>query len=184
MLDPTKPPSEATVWYFPTPDRGIAEWKGGLIGSVAINDETNKDGSRPALAVFNSVDGNMYVVSQDAMSSKRVPLFDGKGSCATPVEVFRASVGASISTPVIVGDTIVTAGYSNRVTMFKIEYLDPSAPGSGVTLAAPDGSRWKVRIRKTATFKAGGAFEATPLVWKGRVYIGSRDGYLYCLGTR
>jgi len=184
MLDPSKPPAEATVWYFPTPDRGIAEWKGGLIGSVAINDETNADGSKPALAAFNSVDGNMYVVSQDTMSGKKVPLFDGKGSYPSPVEVFRASVGASISTPVIVGDTIVTAGYSNRVTMFRIEYLDPSAKGAGVVLNAPDGSRWKVRVTKTGSFKAGGAFEATPLIWKGRVYVGSRDGYLYCLGTR
>ena len=110
MLDPAKPPAEAKVWYFPTPDRGIAEWKGGLIGSVAINDETNESGSKPALAAFNSVDGNLYVVSQDTMSGKRVPLFDGKGSYPTPVEVFRAAVGASIATPVSGGDTIVTAG--------------------------------------------------------------------------
>lgn len=184
MLDPAKPPAQATMWYFPTPNRGIAEWKGGLIGSVSINDESNTDGSRPALAAFNSVDGNLYVVSQDQMASKRVTLFDGKGSYPTPVEVARLRIGASISTPVIVGDAIVSAGYDNHVHLFRIEYADPASSGTGVVLAAPDGSRWKVRIKPVATFKAKGAFEATPLVWKGRVYIGSRDGYLYCLGQR
>ncbi len=28
----------------------------------------------------------------------------------------------------------------------------------------------------------GGCIEATPAVWKGRIYIGSRAGYLYVLG--
>ncbi len=184
MLDPSKPPAEATVWYFPTPDRGIAEWLGGLIGSVAINDGTNRDGSKPALAVFNSVDGNLYVVSQDTMTGKRVPLFDGKGSVPTPVQVFKDGIGASISTPVIVGDTIVTAGYDNRVHLYKIDYLPPAATGAGTVLKARDGSTWKVRIHEVSTFKAGGAFEATPLVWGGRVYVGCRDGYLYCLGAK
>jgi outer membrane protein assembly factor BamB len=182
MLDPTKPQDQATVWFFPTLDRGIAEWKGGLIGSIAINDETNKDGARPALAAFTSVDGNVYVVSQDTMASKRVPLFDGKGSYATPVEVFRGNIGASIGTPAFVGDTIVAAGYGNTVYLYRVECTPAAQGGPGVELAARDGSRWKVNVRRTASFKAGGAFEATPLVWRGRVYIGCRDGYLYCLG--
>ncbi|MFU8890443.1 MAG: PQQ-binding-like beta-propeller repeat protein [Anaerosomatales bacterium] len=38
-------------------------------------------------------------------------------------------------------------------------------------------------VSETAVFSGGGSFESTPLVWEGRVYIGSRDGYLYCLGV-
>ena len=34
--------------------------------------------------------------------------------------------------------------------------------------------RWSVNL--------GGCIEATPAVWKGRIYIGSRNGYLYVLG--
>jgi outer membrane protein assembly factor BamB len=182
MLDPAKPPDQATVWYFPLRDKGISEWKGGIIGSAAVNDETNADGARPALAAFNSVDGNLYVVSQDTMSGTRVPLFDGTGSYPSPVEVFHDSIGASISTPVIVGDTIVTAGYGNRVHLYRIEYTPASSGGKGVVLPAADGTSWRVSIRRSATFKGGNAFEATPLVWKGRVIIGCRDGWLYCLG--
>lgn len=29
-----------------------------------------------------------------------------------------------------------------------------------------------------------GALESTPVVWKGRIYVGSRDGYFYCIGDR
>ena len=39
-------------------------------------------------------------------------------------------------------------------------------------------------MTETASFSAGGDFEATPVVWDGRVYVGSRDGNLYCLGDR
>ena len=184
MLDPSKPPEQATVWFFPTPDRGMGEWKGGSVGSAAINDETNKDGSRPALAAFTSVDGNVYVVSQDTMAGNKVPLFDGTGAYPTPVEVFKSNIGGSIGTPLLVGDTLIAAGYANKVYSYRIEFSPAAQGGAGVELPARDGSRWKVRVKQVATFKAGGAFEATPLVWNGRVYIGSRDGYLYCLGDR
>ena len=34
----------------------------------------------------------------------------------------------------------------------------------------------------TYKLKSGGAIESTPAVWKGRIYVGSRDGYFYCFG--
>jgi len=37
---------------------------------------------------------------------------------------------------------------------------------------------WAVRL------PSGGALESTPVVWKGRIYVGCRDGYFYCLGDR
>lgn len=184
MLDPSKAPEQALVWYFPTPDRGMGEWKGGSVGSAAINDETNRDGSRPALAAFTSVDGNLYVISQDTMTGATVPRFDATGAYPTPVQVFRGPIGGSISTPAFVGDTIVAAGYGNTVHLFRVTYTPAGQGGAGVELPARDGTRWNVSIKQVSTFKAGGAFEATPLVWNGRVYIGCRDGYLYCLGDR
>jgi hypothetical protein len=33
-----------------------------------------------------------------------------------------------------------------------------------------------------AASSCAGAFESTPVMWKGCVFIGSRDGSLYCLG--
>ncbi|MBE9042102.1 hypothetical protein IQ235_15075, partial [Oscillatoriales cyanobacterium LEGE 11467] len=37
-LDPNKPPEEAVEWFFPTANRGFSTWKGGIVGSVALND--------------------------------------------------------------------------------------------------------------------------------------------------
>ncbi len=35
-----------------------------------------------------------------------------------------------------------------------------------------------------ASYETDGPVEATPVVWKGRIYVASRDGYLYCLGDK
>ncbi len=32
--------------------------------------------------------------------------------------------------------------------------------------------------------KQEGSFESTPIVWNNKIYIASRDGYLYCFGLK
>ncbi len=179
MLDPSKPPAEAAVWFFPTGDRTFADWAGGIIGSVSINDEYDPDGSRPPLAAFSGIDGNMYLVSQDQLADGTVPGFDGKTRYPTPILVAKAYIGGAISTPIIVDDHVVACGYDAKVHVFKITYDAPD----GVRLKARDGHEVRVGLKEVATFKAG-AIESTPVVWRGRIYIGSRDGFLYCLGRK
>jgi outer membrane protein assembly factor BamB len=159
-LDPRKPPEEAVVWFFGTEDRGIAEWAGGVIGSVAISTEP----SATPLAAFCSVDGNVYAVNRDVTEGDG-PGPDGVTRYPRPKLLFRDSIGGSISTPVIVDDRMVVAGLDTTVRLYDIA---PAADG--------------VSIAERARFTAEGPFESTPLVWDGRVYIGCRDGYLYCLG--
>ncbi|MDF1542273.1 MAG: PQQ-binding-like beta-propeller repeat protein [Anaerosomatales bacterium] len=184
LLDPTKPPDDAVVWYFPTEDRSIGEWLGGVIGSVAIDDATDPDRIRPPLAAFNSVDGYLYVVSQDLVDGTTIGP-NRESDLPRPVLVHREYIGGAISTPVIVGDSIVTAGYDGRVRVLRVETepAEEDGDGDGVLLRARDGSWHRVSVSETAVFSGGGSFESTPLVWEGRVYIGSRDGYLYCLGA-
>lgn len=179
MLDPSKPPAESVVWYFPTGDRAFGDWAGGIIGSVSINDEYDPDGTRPALAAFSAIDGNLYLVSQDQMAPGTVKGFDGATDYPTPMLVAKQNIGGAISTPIIVDDHIISAGYGAKVQVFRIRYDDPN----GVELKARDGSTVRVGIAEVASFKAG-AFESTPVVWRGRIYIGCRDGYLYCLGEK
>lgn len=71
-LGPTKPPAEAVVWYFPTENKGIAEWLGGVVGSVALDDSTDPLRTRPPIAAFNSVDGYLYVVLQDRVDGTAI----------------------------------------------------------------------------------------------------------------
>jgi outer membrane protein assembly factor BamB len=179
MLDPSKPPAQAVDWYFPTGDRKFGDWLGGIIGSCSINDEYDPDGSRPALAAFSAIDGNMYVVSQDQLAAGRVKGFDGKTLYPTPVTVAKKYIGGAISTPIIVDDHIIACGYDAKVHVYRITY---DAPG-GVKLKARNGMEVSVAVDEVAAFEAG-TIESTPVVWRGRIYVGSRDGFLYCLGDK
>jgi len=182
-LDPTKPPASAALWYFPTLNRGFAEWVAGIVGSVAINDESNKDGRYPRLAAFMAVDGYVRVTARDTYTTKLVRGPGPAPAARVPVEVFRGPIGAGISTPIIVGDSMIAAGYDRTVHLYRITYA-PSSKGATGALVSPSGAYWRVSVRQVSSFKAKGAFESTPIVWGGRVYIGCRDGNLYCLGTR
>ena len=112
MLDPSKDPSSSVVWFFPTGDRNLGDWEGGVIGSVAVNDTYDPWGRRPRLAAFMAIDGNLYVVSQSKTSGS-APGPNGDGPYPTPQLIAEFPVGGSISTPIMVDDTIVAAGYDN-----------------------------------------------------------------------
>lgn len=182
-LDASKVPAKAPLWYFPTPDRGIGEWKGGVAGSVAINDESDPKGRHPRLAAFIGVDGSLRVIARDGFTSRTARGPGASTAARVPVEVFSDSVGGSISTPIIVGDSIVAAGYDRSVHLYRITYASVPAGATG-SLRSPDGGWWRVVIKETSSYEAGAGFESTPIVWNERVYIGCRDGYLYCLGAR
>lgn len=158
-LDPSKKPENAVVWYLPTKDTDYFGWKGGVIGSVGINDFYN-DGSMPYLAAFTSIDGQLYVVEHTTIdSTKRSYGPNKKHRYYQPKTIKKINTGPSISTPVIVDNTIIAAGY-NGIRIFNYS--------------------WSKGIVQTASHS--GEFEATPVVWDQKVYIASRDGYLYCFG--
>jgi len=175
-LDPSRPADEALVWFFPTENRGLADWQGGVIGSVAVNDSYGSDAQRPALACFTAIDGNLYVVSQDELDGTATGPH-GEQDVPTPKLVFKEYVGGGISTPIMVDDHIIQGGYGATMNVFRIEY-DAT---EGVDLTDAEGREWRVAVTKVASFPAG-SFESTPIVWQGRIYVGSRDGYFYCLG--
>lgn len=176
-LDPRKPPAEAVAWFFPTANRAFGDWQGGVIGSVSVNDEYGSALSRPALASFIGIDGNLYVVSQDETEGTTSDP-QGKPGIPVPKLVFKDNVGGAISTPIMVDNYVIAAGYDALVHVYRIDY---QAPG-GVPLKDRSGAEWTVGVTEVATFAGGGSYESTPIVWQGRIYIGSRSGFFYCLG--
>jgi outer membrane protein assembly factor BamB len=180
MLDPSRKPSDSVVWFFPTGDRDLGDWEGGVIGSVAVNDAYDPWGRRPRLAAFMAIDGNLYVVSQNKTSGS-APGPNGDGPYPTPRLIAKFPVGGSISTPIMVDDTIVAAGYDNAVHLYKIKYT-PAEKGDAGALKSPNGNWFTVSVKEKDRFSAAGAFESTPVMWKGRIFIGCRDGSLYCIG--
>ena len=171
MLDPKKEPKKAVLWYFPVRNRSFASWQGGVIGSVGVNDKYNPRGDKLALAAFSAIDGNLYIVFQNELSDQKTKGPNGEGPHLMPKEIFRFNIGGSISTPIFLGDEkndwLIAAGY-NGVYLFKLNY---EAGG-------------RIKVTLLDHFAPGVSFEATPVVWKGRIYIGGRNGWFYCLGEK
>jgi outer membrane protein assembly factor BamB len=68
----------------------------------------------------------------------------------------------SWSSPVIVDGTLVTATCLGDVRAYSLD--DPRSPAQ----------EWSLSL-------GGACLEATPVVWKGSIYLGSRDGYMRAL---
>ncbi len=158
-LNPRRADTSCVDWYFPTEDLHFSGWEGGVIGSVSVNDAYN-DGTYPHFAAFTGIDGNLNVVQYDKIKSDTMVFGpDGKTKYLTPVLEFRHHIGPSISTPVFVQNKLVAAGY-NGINLFSFDKFG------------------KFNLMETFVDD----FEASPVADNGRVYIASRDGYLYCLG--
>lgn len=67
--------------------------------------------------------------------------------------------------PVVVDDVLVVGDTEGWIHAYDV----------GDTAVDPP-ELWKVRT------PGGGAVESTPTVWRGHIYVGSRDGYFYCFG--
>ena len=161
-LDPSKPAdSSCVVWYYPTgdDDRENSTWDGGVIGTASVNDLC-KTPEMPYLAAVSGIDGFLHVLVHDELDTAMVWGPNLTYKYPKPKRKAKHWISQSISTPVFVDDKIIAASYSG-VSLFKVS-------NSG-------------RVNKI-TRKYIGGVESTPFVYNGRIYVGSRDGYLYCLG--
>lgn len=149
-------------WFHPLPDRKWYTWNGGLVGSPAVNHRYQSTVSKD-LACFVGIDGVLTLINH----KKTRPGVMNPGprkqkQYPAPLVLDRVKLPqGSISTPLFVGDKIVV-GYDNGMDLYQ------------VTLAGK-----LVRLDRLA----GPMFDATPVVWDGRVYAGSKNGFLYCLGN-
>jgi outer membrane protein assembly factor BamB len=160
-LDPSKPPSESVVWYFPTEDDSVESWQGGIIGSASINDLT-KGPTDPSLCAFIGIDGYLYVVNHKIIAEQagKVSGPNNIRQYATPKLVFKKQIGPSISTPIIVRNKIIATGYKG-IYLFEFD--------KDLNFRLIDKQRRS-------------AFESTAIVHDKKIYIGARDGFLYCFG--
>ena len=159
-LDPSRLPSESVEWYFPVEDTSYADWEGGVIGTVAVNDYYTES-SNENLAVVSALDGNNYILKHKVINKKKKvygPLNQNK--YPTPELVSQIRTSPSISSPLITDNRIILSCY-NGVYLYsydnnKIEFLD----------------------------RYGIVVEASPVLYGKRIFIASRNGFLYCLGEK
>jgi outer membrane protein assembly factor BamB len=160
-LDPSKDPENSVVWFFPTADSSFASWKGGVIGTACITDSYHT-GLSSNFAAFTGIDGYLYVVDhRQTDTGKTVTGPDGKSAYPIPRLIFKKYIGPSISTPIMVNNKMIAAGY-HGIYLFEFDRE----------------GNFNLLDRFSATF------EATPVAWNGRIYIASRNGYLYCFGSK
>ena len=159
-LNPRKSGDEAIEWYFPTRNKAVSTWEGGIIGTAGINDFYVNNTST-CLAVVAAMDGYMYVIAHKETPSEKTSIYDGKSVHPKGKLVYKSYIGSSISSPIILKDKIVAPSYSG-IFLFKYD--------EQLNFALLD--------------KFPGTFEASPIVWDKKIYIASRDGYLYCLGDK
>ncbi|MEG4807292.1 PQQ-binding-like beta-propeller repeat protein [Microcoleus sp. F8-D3] len=179
-LNPNKEPNASVEWFLPTGNRRLSSWEGGIIGSVALNDEYNS-GEFPALFATNAIDGNLYIGSQDMITGKKIAVPWRNQSCDTPVIVFKKAIGSSISTPIFTdGNKLISAGY-NGVYLFNLNW-ERVKSGERNALRNAKGEFYRLKVIESGRFKPGLSFEATPVVWDGIVRICARDGWMYTLG--
>jgi len=86
---------------------------------------------------------------------------------ATGEVVWRDDIGPHAwSSPAVVDETLVVAVNCNSAAALRAYDLgDPTQP-----------------IRAWELAMTGGCIESTPAVWKGQVFVGSRDGFFYAAG--
>ncbi|MBN2417524.1 PQQ-binding-like beta-propeller repeat protein [bacterium] len=160
-LDPSRDAGDCVEWYFPVGDRAFASWQGGLIGSACVNHQTKMVGY-PSLAACAGIDGYLYVLhlnDPDRTSPVKGPNL--QHTYAVPRLAAKYYIGPSISTPIMVGNKLIAAGYGGI-------YLFTYDTAGNLTLV---------------DHVAGVAVESTPVCHDRRLYIGCRDGYLYCYGN-
>jgi outer membrane protein assembly factor BamB len=161
-LDPSKDPKEAAQWFFPVGNKKFAFWDGGIIGTVAVNDKYVKETDQH-IAAFLAIDGNLYVVDQNKLSGEKCTGPDGVTTYPEPKLLFKKYVGASISSPIIVGNKLVACTYEG-IYLFEFD---------------------KDMNFKLLEQKKGISFEASPICWNNRIYVVSNTtGLMYCFGEK
>jgi len=162
-LDPRKRPDESVVWFMPTEDDSMESWAGGVIGSAGINDRT-KAPADPYLCAFIAIDGNLYVVDHQQIDKQSPKVYgpNNRYKYPQPKLIYVNKIGPSIATPVFVGNKLLAPGYKG---LYLFEFT-------------PTG---KFRLLDK---HLSGSFESTPIVHDHKIFVGSRDGYLYCFGRK
>jgi outer membrane protein assembly factor BamB len=160
-LNPSKQPSEAVIWYFEVQDTSFAGWEGGVIGTVGINDRYVQENA-PHYAAIPALDGYLYIVDHQKIDTANISLGpDSISDFPAPVLVQKLRLGPSISSPIFTGDKMIFAGY-NGIYLFNYS-IDKG-------------------FERLSYYPA--YCEAAPVILNRRLYIASRDGYLYCFGDR
>ncbi|MBN2756069.1 MAG: PQQ-binding-like beta-propeller repeat protein [Bacteroidales bacterium] len=163
-INPSKPENERVVWFYPTPNKKWYHWDGGIIGSVTCND-FYISGNEKHFAVFIDITGELTIVDHKSIEKSKMVLGpDSITKYPTPILIAKTKIPGTISTPIIVKDIII-ATTDSGIYLYQLKQNK-------------DNSYSLILLDKVDNLE----IDATPIVWDKRVYIASRNGYIYCFG--
>jgi len=178
-LNPKKNTEESVEWFLPTENKNFASWKGGIIGSVTLNDYYNEQ-KAPKIFATTAIDGYLYIGSQNEISNEIVKGPNLKNDYFKPKILAKEKLAPSIATPIFTDENKLVVPTYNGVYLFKLNFEESAE--SETTAKDKYGKPIKLSLEKIAHTMPGNSFESSPVVWKDKIYIGSRDGFLYTLG--
>ena len=110
------------------------------------------------------IDGYLYVVDHKELdeTAGTVPGPNNQKRYPVPELKFKKQIGPSISTPVIVENKIIATGYKG-IYLFEFDHN---------------------LVFRLLDKKVRSAIESTAIVHNKKIYIGARDGFLYCFGEK
>jgi outer membrane protein assembly factor BamB len=115
------------------------------------------------LAAFIGVDGFIYLIDHKKLAKDEfVSGPNNTNRYPTPKLISKMEIGGTISTPIFTGNKLIAP-------------LD-----KGLHLYEYDDSYQFKLLDKIEDIQ----LDATPVVWDGKLYVASLDGYLYCFGKR
>lgn len=88
----------------------------------------------------------------------------------TGKELWRTAVGYhQWSSPALIDDKLLLGHCSGKIGFSLWDINNPSQP---------------ISLWDEKQSAPGGCIESTPAVWKGKIYVGSRDGFIYAFGEK
>ena len=135
---------------------------GGLVGSPTVNHRSTSNISKD-LACFVDIGARLTLINHKKLQPRVTvpgPLLKKRFPVPLVLDQVTLPTG-SISTPLFVGNKIVI-GYDTGMDLYEV------TPAN--------------KLKRLARLK-GPMFDATPIVWNGLIYAGSKNGSLYCLGN-
>lgn len=154
-----------TLWYLALSDQKVHAWQGGIIGSPAVN-TLYKDKNEEHLFAVLSVQGELIIGSVAQSNTQETLDWNNKSIRSAKVYYKEKHFAYTISTPIFTeGRSIIIAGSSG---VKRLQYTWTS--------------NQQFQVTNEDHVLSNSTFHSTPVHYNGSVYIGSRDGYLYCIG--
>jgi len=160
------------VLYKLDPLVPLKDWRKALVWKYEFRAKPHKGKKK-----IDDIDGG--VLGTPALGATLAGVSDGRIYLTTTNVPFRS--GSLIALDRLTGKVLWKKNYRSHIWSSPAvvdEVIIAADAGGGIHayIAATGVHLWTLNLNTT--------IESTPVVWNGRIYVGARNGYLYCIGSK